>query len=308
MSDKEMARECGYIGKASGRVNLPQFKKALAKAREPILVRSAVTVVLREGEERLGPMDLFASKYPRLAHLVPSDQSPCITITAYASDRDTANKSSGICGSIEFVIMSTGQSECFLISNPAVLEEFRVALCYPLWEPKKNSYLAITKAFAGYENGVLGPHSSPIFRLALPALAGALFSSHIPQPNDIKKALSDTSYLPAVELFLPKGEGKAIASYRPCYDDIWEHENGDMFIEKNLLKRLSKCQKIVSAEYSQSFCDSDRVIKITGWEDIVNRLGEYYDISGGWINGLECTDKLSWHLVLDPQLLPPDSP
>lgn len=304
LSDKDLAKACGYIGKLSGKSNFPLFKKELELANKPIRVTSAVTVILSEDAEAcLGSIEHLQALYPSLSHLTAPEQSKPITITAYIGDREPSGLPES---SLVFAIVSGEESPNHLISDVSILKELWRVLLRSLVSTKKESYLATYNAFRRLKSEcpAIDPAGTLLSRFSLPALAGVLFSAHCDRlPIQILEELKDTCYYPQIERFLPKGQGKVIASYRPCYNYLWSRDGDKGYIEKDLLKSLEKCSRLVFVEYQQVFIEDGCPVILEGWNDIVCQIDRYTSVSDGWISGLNFSDKLNWHLLLDTQQL-----
>ena len=289
-----MARACGYAGKASGRVNLNLFRKAIAQAQMPILFDFAITVSIADGpEDFLGPKDLVCSTYPDLDSLYPENPLHPIVMTAYCRHDDPYPV-------VSFLLIKVSGTCHELESDPELLTEIgKISYLSShgrMLSPKESEQM-LGNIFSNISILSLKALSTSTTALIASLLAGSLVSNTRDIDGDISTSVEELLFHPAFHLFMRKGKERRIASYRPFYDDIWERDDaGNSFIPKDRLRRLSVAQNVKSIECWTSYPASGERIMVSNWHAIINSLDDYACLG---IDEMEQGDNTLWRILAE---------
>ena len=292
--EPEMAKACGYAGKASGRINLNQFRKAVALAREPIIYDFAITIIMSDGpDEFLGPKDSVCLVHPNIASLYPENPTAPLILTAYCRNDEPYPV-------VSFLLVKVPGSCPELVSDPDVLGEIgKVSFLgarSSMLSPKESGEM-LANSFSTLSIASIQSLSASTVKLFASMLAGSLITNAKVSDEDFANSIQEALFHPAFHLFIPRGKDRRISSYRPCYSDIWERDDaGNSFIAKSKLQKLALADQVKSFECYTSHPTSGENVSVSGWKDIMNSLDDYSCASVG---GMEQGDRTWWKILVE---------
>ena len=293
-SETDIARACGYAGKASGRVNLSLFRKAIAQAQMPILYDFTITISITDGpEEFLGAKDSVCSTYPDLESLYPENPLRPIVMTAYCRHDDPYPV-------VSFLLIKVSDTCHELESDPELLTEIgKISFLSShgsMLSPKESEQM-LGNVFSHISFASLKALSTSTTTLIASLLAGGLVSNTRDIDGDISTSVEELLFHPAFHLFMRKGKELRIASYRPFYNDIWERDDaGNSFIPKDRLRRLYVAQDVKSIECWTSYPASGERILVSNWQTIINSLDDYAYLG---VDEMEQSDNTLWRILAE---------
>jgi hypothetical protein len=293
-SEADIARACGYAGKASGRVNLNLFRKAITQAEMPILYDFAISISIADGPEGfLGPKDYVCLTYPNLENLYPENPLDPIVMTAYCRYNDPYPV-------VSFLLVKVPGSCPELESDPELLTEIGkisyLSSHSSMLSPKESEQM-LGNVFSHITIASLKALSISTTTLIASLLAGGLVSNTRDIDGDISTSVEELLFHPAFHLLMRKGKESRIASYRPFYNDIWERDDaGNSFIPKDVLRRLSVAQNIKSIECWTSYPASGERISVSNWQDIINSLEDY---AHSCVDDMVQSDSTLWRILAE---------
>lgn len=292
--EADMARACGYAGKASGRVNLNLFRNAITQAEMPILYDFAITISITDGPEGfLGPKDYVCSTYPNLETLYLENPLEPIVMTAYCMHDDPYPV-------VSFLLVKVPGSCPELESDPELLTEIcKISFLSShgsMLSPKESEQMLVN-VFSNISIALLKSLPASIKTLMASFLAGCLVSNTRVVDGDIATFVEELLFHPAFHLFMRKGKERRIASYRPFYNDIWERDDaGNSFIPKGQLRRLSVAQNVKSIECWTSYPVTGERISVSNWQDIINSIEDY---ALSCVDEMEQSDSTLWRILAE---------
>lgn len=301
--EADVARECGYVGKGSGRTQLNLFKKALEDAEKPIEIDFGVSISISEGINDFAGTEAVTSMYPSLNRHVINEHRPWLTVVAY------------------FRLKEESPVPIFLVVNQEGCSAILVSDLKPLTESgsitnlnQPSSLLADTanlrmnemikakecsqilgKAFDGLGVPALSRDSGFQPYLVVASLVGCLCARHMTFNHDLMQQVERAGGFPASYLFVPKGYGDIVASYRPTKENAWQtdDEGGD-YLETETINKLEAASSVVTIESMSLYPSSGSSVSIGSWRDVEESID--------WPQGdMEQSDNSWWLQLIDLQ-------
>ena len=301
--EADVARECGYVGKGSGRTQLNIFKKALEDAEKPIEIDFGVSISISEGINDFAGTEAVTSMYPNLNKHVKNEHRPWFTVVAYFR----LNEESPV---PIFLVVNQEGSSAILVSDmrpltesgsitntnqPSSLLADTANLRMNKMIKAKECAEILSKAFDSLGVPALSQASGFQPYLVVASLVGCLCSRHMTFNHDLMQQVEKAGGFPASYLFVPKGHGDIVASYRPTKENAWQtdDEGGD-YLEAETIMKLEAASSVVTIESMSLYSTSGSSVSIGTWRDVEESID--------WPQGdMEQSDSSWWLQLIDLQ-------